>query len=114
MATRANKPVEIKVDPVVSAKAAGLRYVMDTKPGFHPSSSKGKAFVYLDLDGKPILDPDELARIKALVIPPAWTEVWICPRADGHLQATGRDAQGAEAVSLSCPVWRIGPRRVEV
>jgi len=87
------KPVEIKVDPVVSSRAAGLRYVTHPKPGYS-RRARGKAFDYLDLEGKPIRDPDELARIKALVIPPAWTEVWICPKADGHLQATGRDARG--------------------
>jgi DNA topoisomerase-1 len=49
---------------------------------------------YLNVDGRPIRDPATLARIKALAIPPAWTEVWICPWANGHIQATGRDARG--------------------
>ncbi len=111
MATRI-KPVAIKVDPVVSARAAGLRYVSDTKPGF-TRRAKGKSFLYRGVDGKPIRDPDELARIKALAIPPAWTEVWICPRADGHLQATGRDAKGRKQYRYH-PRWRSGPRRVEI
>lgn len=95
MPTRAKKiPLApVKVDPVVSAKAAGLRYVTDAKPGY-TRRPKGKAFAFLGLDGNPLRDPDDLARIKSLVIPPAWTEVWICPKADGHLQATGRDARG--------------------
>src|SRR3984885_13314271 len=87
------KPTEIKVDPLVSAKAAGLRYVTDSKPGF-ARRLKGQSFVYIGLDGKTIRDSGDLSRIKSLAIPPAWTEVWICPRADGHLQAAGRDARG--------------------
>ena len=95
---------EIKVAPDVSAKAAGLRHVTDAKPGF-TRKARGKSFVYLGPDGKPIGDPDHLARIKSLVIPPAWTEVWICPRADGHLQATGRDAKGRKQYRYH-PRWR--------
>jgi DNA topoisomerase-1 len=78
---------------VESAKAAGLRYVMDTTPGLR-RRQRAKGFVYFDAAGKPVKDKAVLARIKALAIPPAWTDVWICPRADGHLQATGRDAKG--------------------
>jgi DNA topoisomerase-1 len=103
MATRI-KPTEIKVDPFVSAKTAGLRYVTDSKPGF-TRRLKGQSFVYMGPDGKPIRDPVDLARIKSLVIPPAWTEVWICPRADGHLQATGRDARGRKQYRYH-PHWR--------
>ncbi len=76
-----------------SAKVAGLRYVSDTKPGIRRKRS-GKGFTYLDLDGKPIRDPEMLRRIAALVISPAWSEVWISPKPLGHLQATGRDAKG--------------------
>jgi DNA topoisomerase-1 len=54
----------------------------------------GRGFVYLSADGARITDPHELTRIKALAVPPAWTEVWICPVARGHIQATGRDARG--------------------
>jgi DNA topoisomerase-1 len=105
MATRAGKSIEIKVDPVVSAKAVGLRYVTDAKPGF-TRRPRGKSFLYGGLDGKPIRDPDELARIKSLAIPPAWTDVWICPRADGHLQATGRDARRRKQYRYH-PLWRM-------
>jgi DNA topoisomerase-1 len=80
-------------DPPAAAKAAGLRYVNDTKPGIRRGTGKdsGKFF---DAGGDPVKDAATLARIKALVIPPAWTDVWICPQANGHLQATGRDAKG--------------------
>jgi len=76
-------------DPPAAAKAAGLRYVNDTKPGIRRDSGK-----FFDASGAPVTDEATLARIKALVIPPAWTDVWICPQANGHLQATGRDAKG--------------------
>ena len=79
-------------EPTVAARAAGLRYVSDDKPGIR-REKQGEGFRYLDKDGKVIDDAATLARIKALVIPPAWTDVWICPLANGHLQATGRDAK---------------------
>lgn len=75
------------------AAAIGLRYVSPNEPGIQRRRA-GRGFSYVGVDGRPIGSPDELARIKAIVIPPAWTEVWICPRPDGHLQATGRDARG--------------------
>jgi DNA topoisomerase I len=81
------------VDPLASAKAAGLVYTSDDKPGIR-RVGKGKRARYLDARGKPVRNRDELARIRALVIPPAWTDVWICPSPRGHLQATGRDARG--------------------
>jgi DNA topoisomerase I len=81
------------VDPVESAQAAGLRYVSDADPGIR-RKRVGKHFSYIGLDGRPIHDPTTLKRIKALGIPPAYTDVWICPDPRGHLQATGRDARG--------------------
>jgi DNA topoisomerase-1 len=81
------------VDPVESARAAGLRYVSDLAPGIR-RRRVGKGFGYADRDGRPIRDAETLERIKRLVIPPAWTDVWICPDPRGHLQATGRDARG--------------------
>lgn len=86
-------PVTLITDPVQSAKAAGLRYVSDEMPGIRRKRA-GKNFSYIGLDGKPIRDPDELQRIKSLGIPPAYTDVWICPLPNGHIQATGRDAKG--------------------
>ena len=71
----------------------GLRYVSDAAPGIRRRRN-GKGFGYRDADDKPIHDPPTLQRIHALAIPPAWTDVWICPSARGHLQASGRDARG--------------------
>ena len=102
--TRETAPTEPLTDPVESAKAAGLRYVTDTMPGIRRKRA-GKHFSYRGPDGKPIRDPDELRRIKALAIPPAWTDVWICPTPTGHLQATGRDAKGRKQYRYH-PRWR--------
>jgi DNA topoisomerase-1 len=81
------------VDPVESARAAGLRYVSDLKPGIRRKKA-GAHFSYIGIDGKPIHDEQTLKRIRALAIPPAWSDVWICPYERGHIQATGRDAKG--------------------
>jgi DNA topoisomerase-1 len=94
----------IKADPVDSAKAVGLRYVSDEIRGFG-RKKKGKDFDYFDEKGKRLRNPAHLARIKSLVIPPAWTEVWICPYENGHLQATGRDARGRKQHRYH-PRWR--------
>jgi DNA topoisomerase I len=80
-------------DARAAVKAAHLRYVTDRTPGI-TRERHGDAFRYLDPAGKPIKDPEELRRIKATGVPPAWTHVWICPDPNGHLQATGRDARG--------------------
>ena len=78
---------------IVSARAAGLRYVTDTSPGLRRKGA-GMGFFYLDKRGHRVTDPGEIERIKRIVIPPAWTDVWICPGPHGHIQATGRDAKG--------------------
>ncbi|WP_313177452.1 DNA topoisomerase IB [Massilia sp.] len=91
-------------DPPAAAKAAGLRYVNDSKPGIRREKD-GEAFRYLDAKGEPVEDDTTLKRIKSLVIPPAWTEVWICSQANGHLQATGRDARGRKQYRYH-PKWR--------
>jgi DNA topoisomerase-1 len=75
------------------ARAAGLRYVSDARPGIRRKSGRN-GFEYIGVGGSPVRDDDELLRIKALAVPPAWTDVWISPYANGHLQATGRDARG--------------------
>jgi DNA topoisomerase-1 len=80
-------------DPVESAEEAGLVYVDCSRPGI-TRRQRGKGFVYVKANGKRLTDADELFRIKSLVIPPAWTDVWICPNWHGHIQATGRDARG--------------------
>ena len=92
-------------DPVQAARHAGLRYTYDHKPGITRKRHSGKAFRYLTPEGKPLRDPGTLARIKSLVIPPAWSDVWICPHANGHLQCTGRDARGRKQ-SRYHPHWR--------
>ena len=92
------------VDPKAAARAAGLRYVNSNGPGLR-RKKHGKSFRYLDVDGRPLRDPETLARIKSLVIPPAWVDVWISPIANGHLQATGRDARGRKQYRYH-PTWR--------
>jgi DNA topoisomerase-1 len=90
-------------DPIAAAEAARLHHVDDRRPGLRRRSGgktvrSGKrlvpAFVILDPNGLPVRDEPTLARIRGLAIPPAWTDVWICPSPNGHLQATGRDARG--------------------
>ena len=76
-----------------AAQSAGLIYITDTSPGIRRAGSLKKAR-YVEAGNRPITDKLTLARIKRLAIPPAWTDVWICPRDNGHLQATGRDARG--------------------
>ena len=71
----------------------GLTHCSDEHPGLRRTAS-GKGFVYHDAKGAPIRDEAVVARIQHLAIPPAWTDVWICPRASGHIQATGRDVKG--------------------
>jgi DNA topoisomerase-1 len=87
-------PLEGKTpNPVESAHAAGLRYVSDQTPGIRRRRA-GRGFAYRLPDGSPVRDPEVLARIRSLAVSPAWTDVWICPLPNGHLQATGRDARG--------------------
>jgi DNA topoisomerase-1 len=91
MAKRALK--RLPKDPKESAAIAGLRYVTCTSAGFRRRRA-GTGFAYLDQNGAVIRDKETLRRIRSLVLPPAWQDVWICARADGHLQATGIDARG--------------------
>ena len=76
-----------------AARASGLRYVTDARPGISRVRA-GRGFTYRDADGRTVRDRDERERIRRLAIPPAWTDVWISPWPNGHLQATGRDARG--------------------
>jgi len=91
-------------DPVESAALAGLRYVSDAGPGISRKRA-GTGFSYTAPDGQRIRDRVVIQRIRSLVIPPAWTAVWICPDRDGHIQATGRDARGRKQY-LYHPRWR--------
>src|SRR5690349_7242574 len=88
-----NATTENIVDPRDAAETAGLRYVSDEEPGIRRKKS-GKGFTYTKPDGKKVEDEATLDRIRSLAIPPAYTDVWICARANGHIQATGRDAKG--------------------
>src|SRR3954449_1445902 len=98
--------IAVFVDPLESAKAAGLRYVTDDEPGIR-RQKRGKGFTFIDPQGQTVKDEKTLERIRKLAIPPAWTDVWICPRPNGHLQATGRDARGRKQ-------YRYHPRWQEV
>jgi DNA topoisomerase-1 len=91
-------------DPLVAARAAQLHYVSDALPGIR-RQRRGDAFAYVDAGGEPVRDESVLRRIRSLVIPPAWTDVWICADAQGHLQATGRDARGRKQYRYH-PRWR--------
>lgn len=81
------------VDPQDAAESVGLSYVNTEAPGITRQRA-GKGFVYKDGTGRRIADAAVLDRIRHLAIPPAYTSVWICPKANGHIQATGRDAKG--------------------
>lgn len=85
--------IDLASDPEAAAHAAGLRYVDDEEPGIR-RRRRGSGFSYHAPDGSLIEDEDEVERVRALAVPPAWTDVWICARDDGHIQATGRDDDG--------------------
>ncbi|MEX0714497.1 MAG: hypothetical protein WD278_19325 [Pirellulales bacterium] len=95
---------ELLTQPADAAKAASLRYVSDEEPGIRRRRA-GKGFIYTSPRGKPLRAAATLARIRSLAIPPAWTDVWICPRPDGHIQATGRDARRRKQYRYH-PRWR--------
>ena len=80
-------------EPRAAARAAGLRYTSDDRPGIRRERA-GDEWRYYTPDGAPLKDERTLERIRKLGIPPAWAHVWICPQPNGHLQATGRDARG--------------------
>lgn len=84
----------VTADPVECARDAGLRYVRDESTPGIIRKKRGRGFVYYLPSGAQVKDEPTLKRIRSLVIPPAWTQVWICPQANGHLQAVGRDAKG--------------------
>ncbi|MDQ2948948.1 MAG: DNA topoisomerase IB [Acidobacteriota bacterium] len=102
---RPRRKSALPADPQESARVAGLRYTLAEGPGIVRKRA-GKAFSYIGPDGKAIRDREELKRIRALVIPPAWSNVWICPLKHGHLQAVGRDARGRKQYRYH-PVYRF-------
>ena len=97
-------PLIDRHDGASSAKAAGLIYTSDRQPGIRRIGPPNR-FRYVDAQGKPVRSIDCLNRIRSLVIPPAWTHVWICANPRGHLQATGRDARGRKQYRYH-PKWR--------
>ncbi|MBI0434090.1 DNA topoisomerase IB [Roseomonas sp. KE0001] len=96
---RATPPPE-----AAEARAIGLRYVSDATPGITRRRS-GTGWSYRDARGATVRDKAVLARLRALAVPPAWREVWLCPQANGHIQATGRDAKGRKQYRYH-PDWR--------
>lgn len=93
MSTASQQP-DAQQPPYPAPSDAGLVYVDDRRPGYSRRRGRTGKFHYFDTRGRRIVDRDVIRRIDALAIPPAYTDVWICPRANGHLQATGRDARG--------------------
>lgn len=89
------------------ARRAGLRWTRDTEPGLRRAPARGGGFDYLDPRGRRLRDAATLARIRKLAIPPAWTDVWISPQPDSHLQATGRDARGRKQYRYHAD-WQAG------
>jgi DNA topoisomerase-1 len=89
----AAKEAPAPADPREAAHAAGLVYMSDEDRGIRRERA-GDGFRYLGVRGEPVRAEAVLERIRKLAIPPAWTDVWICPKDNGHLQATGRDARG--------------------
>jgi DNA topoisomerase I len=92
MVEHESESLALVVDPKDAAESAGLLYVTDERPGIERRRA-GDGFNYFKPNGAPLRDDAALERIRRLAIPPAWTDVWICPKANGHLQATGRDAR---------------------
>jgi len=91
-------------DSIRATHEAGLRYVTDARPGIRRRRA-GTGFTYIGLDQSRISDSELLGRIKSLAVPPAWSDVWICPFPQGHVQATGRDARGRKQYRYH-PLWR--------
>lgn len=104
LVTADDPDVEVPADALAAVAEAGLRYVTDAEPGIRRRRC-GRGFSYTRAGGSATVGAATRARIEALVIPPAWTDVWICADEDGHLQATGRDARGRKQYRYH-PRWR--------
>jgi len=101
-----DQPEPDLADPAAAARAAKLRYVSDRSPGIARGPAPGGGFAYYQKDGSQVTDEAVLARIRKLAIPPAYTDVWICRVANGHLQAVGRDARGRKQYRYHAR-WRL-------
>src|SRR5258708_32203882 len=104
IALPAERAIEPALDPLAAARAASLRYVSDAMPGITRRRA-GTGVAYRDPRGQLIRDRSVLKRIRSLAVPPAWTDVWICPDPNGHIQAVGRDARGRKQYRYH-PSWR--------
>lgn len=113
MPTASDDPTATLAEPTpeAAAKQAGLRYVDDEKPGLS-RRRKGTGWSYKDTDGDTIRDDGTRQRIAELAIPPAWTDVWICPHPKGHIQATGRDDAGRKQYRYH-PEWTEARNRTK-
>lgn len=103
-ATTGDEDAPHSLEPAGAARAAGLRYVSDSQPGIRRKKTR-TGFRYIAPGGTAVSDEATLGRIRSLAVPPAWTDVWIAPRPDGHIQATGRDARGRKQYRYH-PRWR--------
>ena len=104
-------PVSIgSPDPQDAAETAGLTYVSDEEPGIRRKKA-GTGFSYVSPQGTKIQDQKTLKRIRKLAIPPAWTDVWICAKPNGHIQATGRDARGRKQYRYHVAFREVCERR---
>src|SRR6476659_1335282 len=101
---RANTPSNGSDRGQEAARDASLRYATDDRPGISRQRA-GTGFTYRDAAGETIRDAEVIRRIRSLAVPPAWTDVWICPWPSGHIQATGRDARGRKQYRYH-PRWR--------
>src|SRR5438093_6544318 len=99
-----SRALRAALEPRRAARVADLTYVTDARPGIRRRRF-GRGFRYFAPDGRPLDDPRELERIRRLVIPPAWRDVWICPDPHGHIQAIGRDARRRRQYRYH-PRWR--------
>ena len=98
-------PLDGELPNPAVAKAAGLTYATDGEPGIRRKGASRAGFDYIDPKGRQVRDEATLERIRKLAIPPAYTEVWISPDPDAHIQATGRDARGRKQYRYH-PRWR--------
>src|SRR5688500_15528772 len=96
-------PTSTQANAVESAESAGLHYVNDDAPGYSYRRNGGR-IVLLDANGRVVRDASTLERVRALVLPPAWRDVWIAADPKAHLQATGRDARGRKQYRYH-PEW---------
>ena len=104
-------PVSLGIpDPQDAAETAGLTYVSDEEPGIRRKKA-GTGFSYVTSQGAKVQDQKTLKRIRKLAIPPAWTDVWICAKPNGHLQATGRDARAENNIATTLPFAKYARAR---